>query len=403
MTANAFVRGGIWRNRARAGSVCEVRARRGLLDLRSGSHVVWSGDSQPRRGYARVMNCRLWPVALADVLCLMLRIIRRIGQVAGTAAAARLASHAPAASRRSAALSGLGSSRRSHTGMAIAARAPLWPSVTSRQVGEGRLDPDGDAYLEVPYRTLSRPPISVWEQTAAVARLRSRRSASGRSGTRCWTPARWTALMPSRCPGRCPGRRPPPTSRRCWMRSAPGGRARTCRSACCGTGCCSRRPTSAAPRLGGLRDVRRGPGPRPDDEHARVHGKGGTVRTVLLDDRGYVALLRLYLAGSGTRPGRCSTPASTAGAVRCPTTRRITGGRSTAPSPAPGLAFTSYVTPTPPSFNSGVSIEVVRRRLGHASAETTHVYTLPARQGRRRRNPRRPPPTGPVSELTALR
>jgi len=38
---------------------------------------------------------------------------------------------------------------------------------------------------------------------------------------------------------------------------------------------------------------------RPDDEHARVHGKGGTVRTVLLDDRGYVALLRLYLARSG--------------------------------------------------------------------------------------------------------
>jgi len=29
---------------------------------------------------------------------------------------------------------------------------------------------------------------------------------------------------------------------------------------------------------------------RPDDEHARLHGKGGTVRTVLLDDRGYVAI-----------------------------------------------------------------------------------------------------------------
>jgi putative transposase len=34
------------------------------------------------------------------------------------------------------------------------------------------LDPDGDAYLEVGYRTLSRPPISAWEQKAAVARLR---------------------------------------------------------------------------------------------------------------------------------------------------------------------------------------------------------------------------------------
>ncbi|MGP3961775.1 transposase [Nonomuraea sp. 3N208] len=34
------------------------------------------------------------------------------------------------------------------------------------------LDPDGHAYLLVPYRTLSRPPISVWEQRAAIARLR---------------------------------------------------------------------------------------------------------------------------------------------------------------------------------------------------------------------------------------
>jgi len=42
---------------------------------------------------------------------------------------------------------------------------------------------------------------------------------------------------------------------------------------------------------------------RPDDEHARVHGKGRTVRTVLLDDRGYVALLRLYLARSGYTSG----------------------------------------------------------------------------------------------------
>ena len=34
------------------------------------------------------------------------------------------------------------------------------------------LDPDGGAYLEVPYRTLARPPISAWEQRAAVDRLR---------------------------------------------------------------------------------------------------------------------------------------------------------------------------------------------------------------------------------------
>lgn len=34
------------------------------------------------------------------------------------------------------------------------------------------LDPDGGSYLPVGYRTLSRPPISAWEQKAAIARLR---------------------------------------------------------------------------------------------------------------------------------------------------------------------------------------------------------------------------------------
>ena len=42
---------------------------------------------------------------------------------------------------------------------------------------------------------------------------------------------------------------------------------------------------------------------RPDDEHVRIHGKGGPVRTVLLDDRGYVAVLRLYLARAGYTAG----------------------------------------------------------------------------------------------------
>ena len=45
---------------------------------------------------------------------------------------------------------------------------------------------------------------------------------------------------------------------------------------------------------------------RPDDEHARLHGKAGTVRTMLLDDQGYVALLKLYLARSGCTSGPLS-------------------------------------------------------------------------------------------------
>jgi putative transposase len=35
------------------------------------------------------------------------------------------------------------------------------------------LDPDGASYLEVPYRTLSHPPVSVWEHRAALERLRA--------------------------------------------------------------------------------------------------------------------------------------------------------------------------------------------------------------------------------------
>ena len=42
---------------------------------------------------------------------------------------------------------------------------------------------------------------------------------------------------------------------------------------------------------------------RLDDEHVRIHGKGGSVRTVLLDDRGYVTLLKLYLTGVGWTAG----------------------------------------------------------------------------------------------------
>ncbi|MGP3921050.1 tyrosine-type recombinase/integrase [Nonomuraea sp. 10N515B] len=42
---------------------------------------------------------------------------------------------------------------------------------------------------------------------------------------------------------------------------------------------------------------------RLDDEHVRIHGKGGSVRTVLLDDRGYVALLKPYLARASYTAG----------------------------------------------------------------------------------------------------
>jgi integrase/recombinase XerC/integrase/recombinase XerD len=116
---------------------------------------------------------------------------------------------------------------------------------------------------------------------------------------------------------------------------------------------------------------------RPDDEHARLHGKGGTVRTVLLDDRGYVALLRLYL----TRAGYTSGPLFRAsingrgGPLSYDAAHHRWKKYCAATGTGIGIHQLRHAHATE-LINSGVSIEVVRRRLGHASIETTQVYTL---------------------------
>jgi putative transposase len=87
------------------------------------------------------------------------------------------------------------------------------------------LDPEGSCYVEVPYRTLSRPAVTLWEHRRAVARLRERGRArvdeaalfraieqmrdhrDGRPGTSASAPRR-------RPPGASACARPPATSRR---------------------------------------------------------------------------------------------------------------------------------------------------------------------------------------------
>jgi integrase/recombinase XerD len=134
---------------------------------------------------------------------------------------------------------------------------------------------------------------------------------------------------------------------------------------------------------------------RIDDEHARLHGKGGTVRTVLLDDRGYVALLRLYLARSGYTAGplfRASINGS-GGPLSYDAAHNRWKKYCAAAGTGIGIHQLRHAHATE-LINSGVSIEVVRRRLGHASTETTQVYTLLAdkvadaeiRAARRRRD-----------------
>ncbi|MEU4235429.1 tyrosine-type recombinase/integrase [Nonomuraea sp. NPDC026600] len=116
---------------------------------------------------------------------------------------------------------------------------------------------------------------------------------------------------------------------------------------------------------------------RLDDEHVRVHGKGGSVRTVLLDDRSYVAQLKLHLARSGYTAG--------------PLFRASINGRGGPPSydaahhrwqrycAAAGVEIDIHQlrhAHATELINAGVSIEAVRRRLGHASTETTQLYAL---------------------------
>ncbi|MEU7458331.1 tyrosine-type recombinase/integrase [Streptosporangium roseum] len=109
----------------------------------------------------------------------------------------------------------------------------------------------------------------------------------------------------------------------------------------------------------------------------RIHGKGDSVRTVLLDDRGYVALLKLYLARTGYRSG--------------PLFRASVNGRGgplfydsahhrwQTYCAAAGVEIDiqqlrhAHATEL---INTELSIEAVRRRLGHVSTETTQLYAL---------------------------
>ena len=104
---------------------------------------------------------------------------------------------------------------------------------------------------------------------------------------------------------------------------------------------------------------------RLDDEHARLHGKGGTVRTVLLDDRGYVALLRLYLARSGYTSGpllRASINGR-GGPLSYDAAHHRWKKYCAAVGAGIGIHQLRHAHATE-LINNGVSIEVVRRRLG---------------------------------------
>jgi integrase/recombinase XerD len=116
---------------------------------------------------------------------------------------------------------------------------------------------------------------------------------------------------------------------------------------------------------------------RQDDEHVRIHGKGGTVRTVLLDDRGYVALLKLYLTRAGYRFGPAFRASINGNGG--PLSYDAVHHRWESYCEAAGVEIDIHQlrhAHATELINAGVSIEVVRRRLGHPSTETTQLYTL---------------------------
>ena len=100
-------------------------------------------------------------------------------------------------------------------------------------------------------------------------------------------------------------------------------------------------------------------------------GPDGACRTVLLDTRGYVALLRLYLARAGYTSGPLFR-ASINGRGG-PLSYDAAHNRWKKYRAAAGAQISIHQLRHAHPTSCGVSIEVVRRRLGHASTETTQV------------------------------
>ena len=118
------------------------------------------------------------------------------------------------------------------------------------------LDPDGGTYLQVPYRTLSHPPISAWEQRAAVA------NAARARGQRLGRPPAMTAglIRQARDLLTLPATASP-ASAGCSASAAPPSTS-TCRNLRTGAA----RPPARSRRLD--------PNSRPETDH---HGGGGPL------------------------------------------------------------------------------------------------------------------------------
>jgi integrase/recombinase XerD len=112
-----------------------------------------------------------------------------------------------------------------------------------------------------------------------------------------------------------------------------------------------------------------------DDEHVTVWGKGGRRRTVLLDDPVLVALLRRYLKVRGYRHGPLFRAEKNyiGGPLRYASAQQLWAKYREKAKVTATIHQLRHVHATE-LVNAGVSLETIRRRLGHANAQTVLRY-----------------------------
>lgn len=112
-----------------------------------------------------------------------------------------------------------------------------------------------------------------------------------------------------------------------------------------------------------------------DDEHVTVLGKGGRRRTVLLDDSTLVALLRRYLKARGYQHGALFRAEKNyvGGPLRYSSVHQLWAKYCAKAQITATIHQLRHAHATE-LVNAGVSLETIRRRLGHANAQTVLRY-----------------------------
>jgi site-specific recombinase XerD len=112
-----------------------------------------------------------------------------------------------------------------------------------------------------------------------------------------------------------------------------------------------------------------------DDEHVTALGKGGRRRTVLLDDPGLVSLLRRYLRARGYRHGPLfrAEKNHADGPLRYASAQEL-WAKYCAKAQVNATIHQLRHAHATELVNAGVSLETIRRRPGHANAQTVLRY-----------------------------